>query len=46
MARFQARRLLSDYSYWYRLILRGIIYAIPMAIVFVLALIFGRVHRV
>ena len=39
LARSQARRLLSDYAYWYQLIMRGLIFSIPMAIIFILALI-------
>ena len=33
MDRFQARRLLSDYSYWYCLIIRGLILLIPMVVI-------------
>ncbi len=39
LGRLQARRLLSDYAYWYQLILRGLIFLIPMAAILVIAII-------
>ena len=44
LAGLQARRLLSDYSYWYHFIVRSIVFAIPMVIIFILVLIFGRIE--